>query len=125
MAHTGLLIEVKISPTNYELHVSMINGSNLKHYYPPEDVRQRLAIPDDIAVLLANADPPGNNNENNQRQHPPAAQQETRNKQDKNQTPLLPPPQPTKKWNFEKVLRGKMTNGVRHFRVMWLDGTTT
>ena len=42
-----------------KLHVSMINASNLKHYYPPEDVRQKLAIPDDIAVLPANADQPG------------------------------------------------------------------
>ena len=106
-----------------KLHVSMINASNLKHYYPPEDIRQRLDVPDAMAVppeddndqpqppnleLPANADQPGNNEENNQQHHPPAALQETTDEEDENQTPPLPPPQPTKKWNFEKVSRGKI-----------------
>ena len=104
-----------------KLHVSMINASNLKHYYAPDDIRQRLEVPDAMAVppeddndqppnleLPAYADQPGNNEENNQQHHPPAALQETTDGEDENQTPPLPPPQPTKKWNFEKVSRGKI-----------------
>lgn len=110
---------------------------NLKHYYPPEDtqVRQRVR-PDDIPdpednpadpappnahptedplenIQLPLPDPPDNQPPLINDYTPPPPQQEP------------PPPPPDKTWNFEKVLRGKMKNGVCHFRVKWLDGTTT
>lgn len=120
-----------------KLHASMINATNLKHYYPPEDTQVWQKVrPDDIPdpednpadpappnahptedplenIQLPLPDPPDNQPPLINDDTPPPPQQEP------------PPPPPDKTWNFKKVLRGKMKNGVRHFRVKWLDGTTT